>query len=263
MGLLAASKEIFSFFFRQGIRSKKARIFFLLSMVPVLILLLVKIIELTNADSQLSAEEIFSKILLVIYVQVLIPVLALFFSTMIVNEEVDNKTLVYLTSAPIPKPAIILGKFAAYILLSAIIVNAGLFLCFIIVSIDQPGNLDNVKTFLSFLGVGTLALISYSAFFTMASTWIKKVIALGLLFIFGWESVVQYYFPGVTQKFTFMHYIKSLLPYTQENVQFLTFRLEPSGTLEALSILILISVISLAAAGIIFTRKEYILSDSA
>lgn len=260
MDFMAAAKKIFTFFFKHGIRSKKAKIFFLISFLPVLVLIIVKIIELTNPISRVSAADIFSKAMLIIYIQLLVPVLALLFGSMVINEEVDDKTLIYLTTSPIPKPAVIVGKYTAYILLSAIIISAGLLLCFITINIDQFGDMAYFKLFVTFIGVGGLALIAYSAFFTLLGTFIKKSVILGLLFIFGWENVVQY-FPGVTQKFTFIHYIKSLLPYTSENVKFLVFRLEPSGTAESIVVLLLLTIISLIAASIIFNRKEYILSD--
>jgi len=261
MGLLAASKEIFTFFFKQGIKSKKAKIFFLLSFLPVLVLLIAKIIELTNPAARISAADIFSKAMLIIYIQLLVPILALLFGSLVINEEIDNKTLIYLTTSPVPKPAIIVGKYLAYIVLSAIIINAGLLLCFLVINIDQLGEVSYLKQFLTFIGVGGLALIAYSAFFTLLGTLIKKSVILGLLFIFGWENVVQY-FPGVTQKFTVIHFIKSLLPYTADNVKFLVFKLEPSGTAESIVVLLLLTLLSLFAASLIFKRKEYILSEN-
>jgi ABC-2 type transport system permease protein len=262
MGLIASSKKIFTFFFKQGIKSKKARIFFLMSFLPVLVLLIAKIIELTNPGTRISAEEIFSKAMLIIYIQLLVPILALLFGSLVINEEIDNKTLIYLTTSPIPKAAIIIGKYVAYIILSAIIINSGLLLCFITININHLGEISYLKQFLTIAGVGGLALIAYSAFFTLIGALVKKSVVFGLLFIFGWENIVQY-FPGVTQKFTFIHYIKSLLPYTADNIKFLVFKLEASGVSESILILFLLTLISLAAAAIIFNRKEYILSDMA
>ena len=62
------------------------------------------------------------------------------------------------------------------------------------------------------LGVLALGLLAYLAFFTFVGTFLKKSVLFGLFFSFGWENVVQY-FPGSTQKFTVVHYLKSLLPY--------------------------------------------------
>ncbi len=260
MSLIASIKEIFLFFFKYGLKSKRARVFFILSFIPVLILLIAKIVELTNPDSLVTAADIFSRAMLIIYIQLLIPVLALFFGSQVINEELDDKTLIYLTTTPIPKPSIVLGKYLAYTLLASIIVNAGLLFSFFIINIDRLGDAAYLKNFVSFVAVGTLALIAYTAFFTLAGTLIKKALIFGLIFIFGYESIVQY-LPGITQKLTFMHYIKSLLPYSAENVKFLVFRLEPSGTIESLLILLCITLIAIILSSFLFNRKEYILVD--
>jgi len=264
MSLTAAFKEIFVFFFKQDVKSKRTKIFLFFSLIPVLILLIAKIVELNNPAADVLAAKIFSRVILVVYIQLLIPILALLFGSLIVNEEVDNKTLVFLTTSPIPKPAVILGKYAAYILLSAIIVNLGLLLCFLIVNISPSGQAPQVREFLSYLGVGTLALVTYTAFFTLLGTLFKKSMVLGILFIFGWENVVQY-FPGTTQKFTIIHWIKSLLPAASDGgsfLRFLVFRLEPSSTAESLIVLMLFIAAALVASSLIFQNKEYLLSDT-
>jgi ABC-type transport system involved in multi-copper enzyme maturation permease subunit len=265
MSLQEAFKEIFGFFFIQEFKSKRTRVFFLISFLPVLILVITKIVELTNPNVEITAARVFSRSILIVYIQFLIPILALFFGSGIINEEVDNKTLVFLTTSPIPKPSIVLGKFVAYVLLGGIIVNVGLFLCFLTVNIDQLGQMVYVKEFFSFLGAGFLALVAYMALFTLLGTIMKKAgVVLGLLFIFGWENSVQY-FPGVTQKFTVIHWIKSMLPRVSEGssfLQILMFRLEPSSTVESLVVLTIFVIAALTAASFVFRKKEYILSDS-
>ena len=110
-----------------------------------------------------------------------------------------------------------------------------------------------------------MALVAYMALFTLLGTIMKKAgVVLGLLFIFGWENSVQY-FPGVTQKFTVIHWIKSMLPRVSEDssfLQILMFRLEPSSTLESLVVLTIFVIGALTAASFVFRNKEYILSDS-
>ena len=227
-------------------------------------MLIAKINEIRSPYGEATSAQVFTQAVLIIYIQLLIPILALLFGSGIVNEEVDNKTLVFLTTSPVPKPSIIIGKFAAYVLLSIIIVNVGLFLCFLIVNINRLGNMVHVKEFVSFVGVGIVGLVTYMALFTLLGTLLKKAgVVLGLLFIFGWETVVQY-IPGVTQKFTVIHWIKSLLPHGARGTVFkvLMFQLEPSSTLESLVVLIIFVTGALVAASLIFQNKEYILSET-
>lgn len=261
MKSVAAFREIFSFFLKRGFKAKRTRLFFIISLLPVLILLVAKLIEIINPDAGVSAAELVSKILLMIYIQLLLPILALFFGTSIVNEEVDNKTLVFLTTSPVPKYAIILGKYVAYLLVSLVIINLALLLSFIIINFNHFNDLIYHREFFAFFTVGILALCSYMAFFLFLGTWLKKSLILGLMFIFGWESIVHY-LPGVTQKFTLIHYIKSLLPASSESVKFLVFKLEASPVLESIAVLLIIALVSLIAGAVVFKRKEYILSDT-
>jgi ABC-2 type transport system permease protein len=260
MSFYQAFKEIFLFYLKRGVKAKKSKLFFLISMIPVVILFIAKLIEIINPDSQVSAADIFSKVFLVVYIQLLLPILALFYGSSTINEEVDSKTMVFLTTCPVPKSAIVLGKYVAYGLLSLIIINLGFILSFLIINVTRLNQMVYLSEFFTFFGVGILAFFSYSALFLLLGTLFKKSMILGLLFIFGWESVVQY-FPGTTQKFTLIHYVKSLLPYSTENVKFLVFRLEPSPLLESFIVLVLVTLVSLVMACLIFNRKEYVLAD--
>ena len=265
MTLYNAFKVIFAFFFKQELKSKRTRIFFLISFLPVLVLAAAKMIELANPDAEVTAAQIFSRALLIFFIQFLIPILALFYGSSIINEEVDNKTLVFLTTSPIPKPSVVLGKFVAYVLLGAIIVNVGLILSFLAINIERLGDMIYVNEFLSFVGAGFLGLVAYMSLFTLLGSTMKKAgVVLGLMFIFGWENFVQY-FPGSTQKLTVIHWIKSLLPRVSEGNSFLKilmFRLEPSSAVESVTVLSIFVIGTLIAASLVFKNKEYILSDS-
>jgi ABC-type transport system involved in multi-copper enzyme maturation permease subunit len=112
-----------------------------------------------------------------------------------------------------------------------------------------------------FTGVALLSVITYSSLFTLLGTLLKKSILLGLFFILGWESIVQF-FPGTTQKLTVTHYIKSLLPVQLSGTDsILAFQLQPSPVSESIITLLLLTVVFLAASIFIFYKKEYVLSD--
>lgn len=261
MGFLAAFKEIFVFFLKRGFRAKRTRLFFFMALIPVVILLIAKLVVILNPEAQVSITEIISKVLMMVYIQLLIPVMGLFFGTSVVNEEVDNKTLVFLTTVPVPKPSFIFGKYASYTVLSSIVVTLPLIFSFLIINMNQLDQAANYREFLLFMVVGILALLSYTAFFLFLGTLFKKSLMLGLLFIFGWESIVQY-FPGATQKLTLIHFVKSLLPKASDNVKFLVFELHPSAAPESILVLLLVMMGCLLASSFFFKRKEYILTDS-
>ena len=57
---------------------------------------------------------VFQDILMVYDLQFLIVILTLFYGTSVCSEEIEGKTLPYLTTRPLTKAGIILGKYAAY-----------------------------------------------------------------------------------------------------------------------------------------------------
>lgn len=253
---------LFGSFFRAGLKAKRTRVFILLAMVPVLLMLAARVMESVGSVSAGDTANFFVHIMLSLYFQLLIPVLALFFGTSIVNDELDNKTLVYLTTVPVPRRAVLLGKFLAAFLLAALLVVAGFLLCFLAASLTRLGDIAAWEELGLFLGTSLLALFCYSTLFTALGAFMKKSILLGLFFVFGWESVVQY-FPGVTQKFTIIHWVKSLLPIPPGEGGFLIFQLQPSPALESVVMLLGAGLLFLYLAVFIFQRKEYILSDNA
>jgi ABC-2 type transport system permease protein len=208
---------------------------------------------------------VFTEILMVFFLQFYIVILALFFGTSVTAEEIENRTLAYLVTRPIPKPAIVLGKYAAYVALMFAMVAVTLAASFFILNGARLGQPALYGTFLRYLGVLGLGILAYMAFFTFLGTILKKAIILGLVFGFGWENVIQY-FPGSTQKFSIVHYLKSLLPYRPgsgggRGVALLLFRLEPTPPLVAVLALAAIAAVFLALACWIFRAKEFLYED--
>jgi ABC-2 type transport system permease protein len=257
-----ALRVIFASFFKSGLKAKRTRVFILLAMVPVLLMLAARVMEGVGSVSPGDVAGFFSHFMLSLYFQLLIPVLALFFGSTIVNEELDNKTLVFLTTVPIRRRSILLGKYLAAYLAAALLIGCGFLLCFLAGALKRLGDPAAWGELGIFLGASLLALFSYSALFTALGAFMRKSILLGLFFVFGWESVVQY-FPGVTQKFTIVHWVKSLLPIPPGEGGFLIFQLQPSPALESVSVLLIAGFIFLCLAVFIFARREYILSDNA
>ena len=258
---LSATAKIYVFFIRLGKNAKKTKIFYLVSFLPIIMAFIVRFAQIFSIQRNISGMYIFSNMIMGFYLQFLILILALFFGTSVCSEELENKTLTYLTTRPVPKSAIILGKYAAYTTLIIIMTLTGVLVSFIILNIDQLLNLSIYTVLLRDAGVLSLGLMCYTAFFTFVGTFLKKSIMFGLIFSFGWENVIQY-FPGSTQKFAIVHYLKSLLPRTTSGrFSFLLFRLEPTSPFNAVLMLFIITAVFLALACVMFSYKEYIFQD--
>jgi ABC-type transport system involved in multi-copper enzyme maturation permease subunit len=259
VSLRTSIRTVFAFFFFLGRRTGKTRAFFLVGMIPVGIAVLVRIIMAGRADD-LAA--VFSEILMVFFVTFYIVILSLFYGTSIVAEETEGRTLPYLATRPLFKPGIFIGKYAAYVVLMFLMVTASLGLSFFIMNSHRLREATLYLNFLKYAGVLGLGILAYTAFFAFLGTFLKRAILIGLLFGFGWENVIQY-FPGSTQRFSLVHYLKSLLPRQPYSGKFslLLFRLEPSGPLAAVLTLAAIAAVFVVLACWLFGTKEYLFED--
>jgi len=258
---LTSIKQVFSFFFSLGKQARKTKAFYLLSFLPVLISFVIKFALIFSEHRDIQGIYIFTNIIMAFYLQFLILVLALFFGTSVCSEEVEGKNLTYLVTRPIPKMSIILGKYAAYTLLTIFMTVVGVVISFVILNLGDLLDFSLYKILLKDIAVLSLGLMCYMAFFTFFGTFLKKSIMFGLIFSFGWENVIQY-FPGSTQRFAIAHYLKSLLPApTTGRFAFLIFRLEPTSPAMSVFMLFLITMVFLALACLLFSYKEYILED--
>ncbi|HLP45506.1 MAG TPA: ABC transporter permease subunit [Candidatus Kapabacteria bacterium] len=254
-------KTLFSFFLKSGIRAKRSRLFFLFSLIPPVIYIIIKLATFIDPQNEVSNNPTFDHIGGPFYFQLFISLLCLFYGSSVMNDEIDNKTLIYLTTVPVSRASLILGKYLAHVVISLIIIMIGLFLSYAIVNSEHIMEISYIEKLGVFAGVAMLSIVAYSSLFTMLGTLMKKSILLGLFFILGWESIVQF-FPGVTQKLTINHYIKSLLPIRLAgNENILSFQLQPSPALESILMLLMITIVSLGISIFIFYKKEYVLSD--
>jgi ABC-2 type transport system permease protein len=149
------------------------------------------------------------------------------------------------------------------------LVGISLALSYFVVNAGRLGDLEIYGTFLRYLGVLALGILAYTALFTFLGALLKRAIIVGLIFGFGWENVIQY-FPGSTQRFSIVHYLKSLLPYHPaasglasggRGVALLLFRLEPTRPAMAIVALAAITAALLALACWLFRAKEYLYED--
>jgi ABC-2 type transport system permease protein len=258
---IKSTKDVFSFFFTLTKKSRRTKIFFILSFLPVFMAFVVKFSQIFQLSRDIEGIYIFNNMVIAFYLQFLILILALFYGSSVTSEELEGKTLTYLTTRPVSKSSIIVGKYLAYSVIIVFMVTLGVLFSFLILNLSELRDLSLYRALFRDVAVLALGLMCYTAFFMFIGTILKKSIMFGLIFSFGWENVIQY-FPGSTQKFTIVHYLKSLLPsVSRGRFSFLLFRLEPSSTATSIFMLFLIAAVFVVLACVLFTHKEYILKD--
>jgi ABC-2 type transport system permease protein len=258
MKIIQGTGEIFKVFFRLGLKKTRTRFFIFFSLSPILLIILIKSLEIAGLINQGGTAEFSANMISFLFFNFLIPIMAIFLGSGVIKEEIDDKTLCYLTSRPISKMSILLGKFAAYLSIFCLVIATSLIIMSLIANLNNLGNIHLYTEIIGFCLAAFLSILTYSTVFMLLSTLFNRVILFSLLYVFGWENIVQY-LPGTTQKLTIAHYVKSLLPFSTSQGSFLITQFESTAKIWAILTLLVIAGISLFLSGYLFNRKEYVL----
>jgi ABC-type transport system involved in multi-copper enzyme maturation permease subunit len=141
----------------------------------------------------------------------IVPVLAVFYGTALMADEVEDKTLTYLFTRPIPRGAVLVGKYLAYIACTILVVLPAVMLVYFLVVPFQevPATFTALVTDLGLLALG---LAVYGALFAFVGAYFKRPLLIGLMFTIGWEPTVMV-LPGYLKQFTIAFYLQALVPH--------------------------------------------------
>ena len=109
------------------------------------------------------------------------------------------------------------------------------------------------------MGVCALALLSYGAFFTLLGVLLRRPVIPGLLFLFVWELVAN--LPGYMPRLTLTAHLRSLIRHRPPDEGFAEMFGQILPAPLSLAVLAGVTVVSLAAAAWIFSRREYVLDQ--
>jgi len=145
-----------------------------------------------------------------------VPVLGVFYGTALIADEIEDKTITYLFTRPIPRSAVLMGKYLAYMACTVFVVLPSLVLVWLLV-VPVGGNLgQSFPDLLTDLGLLALGLAVYGAVFSSIGAAMKRPLLLGLAFVFGWETAAMA-IPGYLKRFTVAYYLQGLVPHAMPN----------------------------------------------
>ena len=154
---------------------------------------------------------IFGVMIWMLFLRFIVPVLGVFYGTALMADEVEDKTITYLFTRPIPRGAVLVGKFLAYLACTFLVVLPSVMIVyFLLVPFSQlPGTFGNLLVDLGLLALG---LAVYGGVFAFVGAFFKRPLVIGLVFAFGWEQVVLA-LPGYLKQFTIAYYLQALVPH--------------------------------------------------
>ncbi|MEI8333472.1 MAG: ABC transporter permease subunit [Chloroflexota bacterium] len=158
---------------------------------PVLLALLARAV---GATSDVSPNEIAIALGDALILHVVLPIVALLFGTAVIGAEIDDGTIVYLISKPVPRLEIVLAKLlVAEAVTLALVVPMTLATTLIVLAGAPGADLEIVAG--STVGVAVGAIV-YVAIFVAMSVLTSRALVLGLAYVLIWEGFLASLFAG-------------------------------------------------------------------
>jgi ABC-2 type transport system permease protein len=217
MTFFGASRRVFDLSLGEMLWSRRTIFMALVVGGPVLLALIVRGVEMFGMSAlrvngqRVAGFGIFGVMIWVLFLRFIIPVLGVFYGTALMADEVEDKTITYLFTRPIPRGAVLVGKYLAYLACTFLVVLPSVMIVyFLLVPFSQlPGTFGSL---LIDLGLLALGLAVYGGVFAFVGSFFKRPLVIGLVFAFGWEQVVLA-IPGYLRQFTVAYYLQALVPH--------------------------------------------------
>ena len=267
--LLTAARRVFELSFGEMLWSRRTIFMALVVGGPVILALAFRIIEslgmpaLRVNGARVAGSSIFGVMMWMLYIRFIVPILGVFYGTALMADEVEDKTLTYLFTRPIPRGAVLLGKYLAYLACTSLVVLPSVMLTyFLVVPFSEVGG--TFRSLVLDLGILALGLAVYGAVFAFVGTWLKRPLVVGLVFAFGWEQVAMV-LPGYLRQFTVAHWLQALVPHALPTDNALSvlqsfFRQAPAATTSVAWLAVILAVFLWLAMRLV-ARREYVLEQ--
>src|SRR5512134_427967 len=82
---------------------------------------------------RMTGPAIFGLMIWVFYLRFTVPILGVFYGTSLMADEVEDKTITYLFTRPIPRGAVLVGKYLAYLACTVFVVLPSVVLVYLLV----------------------------------------------------------------------------------------------------------------------------------
>ena len=267
--LAAAARRVFDLSFGEMLWSRRTIFMALVVGGPVILALVFRVIEslgmpaLRVNGARVAGSSIFGVMMWMLYIRFIVPVLGVFYGTALMADEVEDKTLTYLFTRPIPRGAVLLGKYLAYLGCTSLVVLPSVMLTyFLVVPFAEVG--ATFRSLVLDLAILALGLAVYGAVFAFVGTWLKRPLVVGLVFAFGWEQVAMA-LPGYLRQFTVAHWLQALVPHALPSDNALSvlqsfFRQAPAAGTSVAWLLAILAVFLWLAMRLV-ARREYVLEQ--
>ena len=244
------------------LRGKRLIMLLLLNAVPILIVLGAVVL---GQERALGLRR-FVDFAALSYLTAIFPVTLLFLGASALGDDLDNGTLFFMRLQPIPRAAIVLGRWISTVFSAAILFIPALALLYVLQVgwIDATLLAEQAKVLLGIAAVSVVAAFSYGSLFLLLSMHFKRAVVIGLFWIAGWEVAVSH-IPSSAAFWTVSFHVANLVGAITREGRVIPSHLRPFETAEklpewsmSLTSLLIAVVCMLALACYAFSRREYL-----
>jgi ABC-2 type transport system permease protein len=265
----AASRRVFDLSLGEMLWSRRTIFMALVVGGPVVLAIIVRVLEMLGMPAlrvngqRVAGMGVFGVMIWMLFLRFIVPILGVFYGTALMADEVEDKTITYLFTRPVPRGAVLVGKYLAYLVCTSLVVLPSVMLVyFLLIRFNEiPGTFTQL---LIDLGLLALGLAVYGALFAFVGAYFKRPLVIGLVFITGWEQTAMA-LPGYMKRFTVAYYLQSLVPHAMPSEGVVTilqnmFRDTPPAPVSLMWLaLYVIGFLYLATR--IVERREYVLEQ--
>jgi ABC-type transport system involved in multi-copper enzyme maturation permease subunit len=269
--LIGSTLRVFDLSLGQMLWSRRSALLAVLLGGPVLMAAALRLVSASYGwgfrfrSQQVAGDAVFGMMMWLLYVRFIVPVLGVFHGTSLVADEVEDKTITYLFTRPMPRSAVLLGKYLAYLVCTVLLVLPSAMLTFFLVVPTGGGSIAGTFPALMIdLGVIAVGLAAYGAVFATVGTHLKRPLVIGLAFVLGWEPVALL-IPGYLKRLSVAYYLQGLvthdMPQDSPVSALLQIVREVPATTTSLVALSAITLITVGLAAWAVERREYVLDQ--
>ena len=176
---------------RQFTGGRTARLIFFLGLFPAVFAAI-----FTARPWGVGAEEFLIELFRELIVPTLLPIVVLLPATAAFGDELEDGTLPYLLMKPVSRARLVLGKYAATLLVAIPALFVGLAVTTLLAG-RAPEADDLVRVLGAMAGAAAAGAVLLGAVFLLVSLVIPRALLVGMVYIFAWESLLGRFLPGV------------------------------------------------------------------
>lgn len=188
---------------RQFVGGKAVRVVIGLTAIPVIFAL----IYLINPSVSDPTEYLVKVVFRGAYAPTILPITVLILATGAIGNEIEDRTLPYLTLKPVSRLRIVIEKLLGSIVVALPIILIGLAITYFLVM--RGAWSDNLRLLWGMWGAASAGTVAYAAIFLLVSLLITRALLAGIIYSLVWESLLGRYLPGI-RYISVRHYTESV-----------------------------------------------------